>query len=1124
MITRNCEQCGKAYALNEHSSAAYFKCPHCHATITPNQVQSASPRQPVALPTAAPFDPTTAPYNSGPERLYPRAKKSSLVPWLLGISAVFFFLLTFAALGVWAYLMTQKNNQVAQDERAAFTNANEQTGDDQGKMGEGIGQPNRKDDSSLAADVNSKRTSNRENVIRYGFFKGEDLNYLYNLDTSFGKKKLTLSGLVSYKPQGDANSSRLVKELKNGIPAGKKASAIGYYTHSTERSVDNSGRFQIPSSPQMKTVRGEMICDESGEVLLSKASDGRHGLGRDAENRSSILSFMFEPLEELGLIRFPDDYSKGWTAERTVTLFRVKDRNRSSSQFASPLGFSSGLYPRSRQSLQVESCEIDFEYTYKLQSETDSKIVFSRKVVGVPSNESQIYLEVERDETIEFDKSRFCIASIKTKGDTKIKLDNVTVSVPFEFSLTLKNLKDDSTKLATGDVKTPDNASLDARRKAAELAAKERQKKREADELAAQEKIDSVIAKYLHADFGKMGWGLSSMAFTPDGNYLCCGHSDRKVSVYDLKRKRRVELIEDLEQLGQVKQLAISPDGQYLLAGGYSGRIQIWKFTEGGLLDDVGKFVGHSSEVKSIAVDPTSTYVISGEYRKVARLWKLDTQREIIAASDFDSGVVGVGFTDGGKTAVAGCRENIIYIDVEKGEVARRREGYRKGVAHDIAFSNDGSQFVVSDGSDLHLYETDTASLTSKIKGERSINWKVAFTPDGEHIISGDRALNVWHLKSKTKVCEISLGKHVNVQTLAASPDGKFLTGYGSLGKTLKVFRSPLPALDPKLLAAASAAARAKPVDKGSSNESTDASDRLADGSLPAVHCTFKDQGWGVDAMSFSPDGRYLYAAKRGIKVYDLERKRTIDNHEMDEAVSAIAATPDGKTVLTGAFGGKITIWKVDDRGQLNKTGAFVGHSSQINSMSISPNSKLVVSGERKRARIWDLESQKEKLSIEFDGNVTSCKVLPNGRAAVISDGKKVTVVEFIKMSIWKSNSAAPSPGKSAISPNGEKLAVTNGSGVKIFDTKTGDEIGAVDAREVVWTVAFSADGNHLLGGGRGKVMIWEWDAARKVAELDAPTSYVQCIAITPDGSRIAAIPGSSGQTLTVFNNPIESD
>jgi WD40 repeat protein len=125
--------------------------------------------------------------------------------------------------------------------------------------------------------------------------------------------------------------------------------------------------------------------------------------------------------------------------------------------------------------------------------------------------------------------------------------------------------------------------------------------------------------------FGDLGWGVESLAFSPDGALLAVGKMDRALMVYDIARKTRTAFCEKLEQLGQVTCVAFSPDGSKLLAGGYGGRIQIWEVGAGGSLTEGSRFVGHANAIRAVTISSDSKLVLSGGNEKKARCWELET-------------------------------------------------------------------------------------------------------------------------------------------------------------------------------------------------------------------------------------------------------------------------------------------------------------------------------------------------------------------------------------------------------------------------------------------------------------------------------------------------------------------
>ena len=1126
VIQISCTQCNGVFKMGSSQGHAYVQCPYCGTANA------------VANTAAAKGQP------SGRHPVDGSGSSRNVMYVLIAIAGVFAFLMLLLAVGIFAWYSLSPELQVADRQAETGEELVAPDGEAEQQSASPETDANRRNGkSSKPSSTNGKNMSS----FRYGFDKGYRYEYSFSVKSNLNKQDVSSGGVVSYTV-GEVGG-RIDSALKQGVPGEitkmPNLMKVGCIATVSQRTGSDRSTHS--------TWSGDLLCDDTGQVHKSVFKFGN-------KDESQLIPYVFSTLQQVGLVDFPDNGVKNWSEEGSIQVVSVSasetqvpqspvDRilSRHRARFPggyqptpppSLPGFRGAFDPYGRRStrdtkpidVEVKTMSLNTVTQYKVKSENAATLILERSITGTPTDDSDIKIKLNRTETLTFDKKKNVLSKIESEGETQLQIDNITLTMPIEYSVNLKvKTPEDLAKEKLERDKRHAKSRAESEARQAKFTAERKAKKEKlaAEKLAAKEHA----SKYEHASFGDVSWGVKSMAFTPDGKFMICGHLDRKVSVYDTQRKRRVEFQEKLEQLGQVVCIAVSPDGKYVLTGGYSGRIQVWKIDDRGLLDNVGQFVGHSSEIKSISIDPTGKRVLSGESDKVARLWNLKTQKEIQAIREFESGVLGTGFTEGGKIGVATCRNNAIFVEAATGEISRKRKGYRRGSAHDITFSPDGTEFVVADGYDIKVYETDTASKIKTIKGD-SINWKLSYFPDGKHVLSGENALCMWSTESASKVFEINVGDHVNVQAIATSPDGRFVAGDS---RPLKLFSNPLlgasefslkknDAKD-KASGSGSAAPSKSPEDLFGKSDSD-----LADSnenSLPAIHCQFSEQGWGVDALCFSPDGRYLYAGKYGLKVYDVIKKRTIDNHARFKAgsVTAIKASANGKHVLTALGSGEILVWKTDKRGQLEQVGKFTGHSSAVKAISIGPNSRWVVSGEKKRARIWDLETQKESLAVDFGKQVTSCAVLPNGKAAVMSDGKGITVVMIPEMTVWKKfdKIGNGSGSHSAVSKDGRKLAVANGYEIEVFDSTTGGSIASkMKAGETVWTLAFHPDGKHLLAGGRGKVMIWDTEKQTKVAELDVPTSYIQCLAISDDGKRIAAIPGSAGQNLTVFNSPVE--
>ncbi len=298
--------------------------------------------------------------------------------------------------------------------------------------------------------------------------------------------------------------------------------------------------------------------------------------------------------------------------------------------------------------------------------------------------------------------------------------------------------------------------------------------------------------------FKDMGWGVKSLAFSPDGRFLAAGKLDRAIYVFDVDKGIKVDSHEKLQDLGEVTCLTFAPDGRKLLSGGWSGRIQTWDVSEDGRLTEAKPFVGHGNAVKSICVSSDGNTVLSGDEKKMARAWNLHTCREQFAIEGFRWQVAACFLSRSAKQGVATDGQRIDLIDMVKGEVIQSMS-LAKGICHSCAITRDGRHVACCDGYAMRVWEICTGNELPSCQGEQ-IQWAAAFTPNGKYLLSGvSGKVNLWEIATGRRLYEFDTKPNANVHSLAVSPDGIHFAAISSNSSDdLTVYRFPPEIREPQ--------------------------------------------------------------------------------------------------------------------------------------------------------------------------------------------------------------------------------------------------------------------------------------------------------------------------------------
>ena len=129
-----------------------------------------------------------------------------------------------------------------------------------------------------------------------------------------------------------------------------------------------------------------------------------------------------------------------------------------------------------------------------------------------------------------------------------------------------------------------------------------------------------------------------------------------------------------------------------------------------------------------------------------------------------------------------------------------------------------------------------------------------------------------------------------------------------------------------------------------------------------AIVQTLKGHRGNVNAVAFSPDGKFLFAAGgeagwlgevRQWDLADAELFYLFEGHR--DAIYSLAVSPDGRTLATGSYDQKIKLWNIQT-GEEIKT--LSGHNGAVFGLTFRADGKILASASADRTvKLWDVAS-----------------------------------------------------------------------------------------------------------------------------------------------------------------------
>jgi eukaryotic-like serine/threonine-protein kinase len=158
--------------------------------------------------------------------------------------------------------------------------------------------------------------------------------------------------------------------------------------------------------------------------------------------------------------------------------------------------------------------------------------------------------------------------------------------------------------------------------------------------------------------WGPFAGSVVGIAFSPDGEHLLAGFNSRRGGLR-MWQTNTGELVWSVENQGNIRDVAISPNGEFAASASIDGTARIWNAKSG---KQRGESLTHRGSVLFVRFCPNNKLLVTGGYDATVRLWSLENNAPIGMTMKHDSVVTNACFTADGKQLLTNSVDKTVRL------------------------------------------------------------------------------------------------------------------------------------------------------------------------------------------------------------------------------------------------------------------------------------------------------------------------------------------------------------------------------------------------------------------------------------------------------------------------------